>query len=47
MRLPNVIKKLIQRADTSLLVITADGVEYLETHDQPSQPARRLRAVNE
>ena len=40
-------KKLIQRADNSLLVITADGVEYLETHDQPSQPARRLRAVNE
>jgi hypothetical protein len=29
------------------MVITADGVEYIETHDQPSFPARRLRAVNE
>jgi hypothetical protein len=30
-----------------LLVITADGVEYLETQDEPSHPARRLHAVNE
>ena len=40
-------KKLIQRADNSLLVITADGVEYLEAQNHPSHPARRLRAVNE
>jgi curved DNA-binding protein CbpA len=41
-------KKLIQRADNSLLVITADGVEYLESQEQQSiQPARRLHAVNE
>ena len=40
-------KKLIQRADNQLLVITADGVEYLETRDEPSHPARRLHAVNE
>ena len=40
-------KKLIQRADNSLLVITADGVEYLESQEQTAQPARRLYAVNE
>jgi curved DNA-binding protein CbpA len=41
-------KKLIQRADNSLLVITADGVEYLESQEQHSiQPTRRLHAVNE
>ena len=41
-------KKLIQRADNSLLVITADGVEYLESQEQhPIQAARRLHAVNE
>ena len=40
-------KKLIQRADNSILVITADGVEYLESQDQTAQPARRLHAVNE
>ena len=40
-------KKLIQRADNSVLVITADGVEYLESQEQTAQPARRLHAVNE
>ena len=40
-------KKLIQRADNSILVITADGVEYLESQEQTAQPARRLHAVNE
>jgi curved DNA-binding protein CbpA len=40
-------KKLIQRADNSILVITADGVEYLESQEQSAQPARRLHAVNE
>ena len=40
-------KKLVQRADNSVMVVTADGVEYLETHDKPSHPTRRLRAVNE
>ena len=40
-------KKLIQRADNSILVITADGVEYLESQEQTGQPARRLHAVNE
>ena len=40
-------KKLVLRADNAVMVITADGVEYLETHEKPSHPARRLHAVNE
>jgi hypothetical protein len=40
-------KKYVTRADNSLLVITADGVEYLETQEPVSPHARRLRAVNE
>jgi curved DNA-binding protein CbpA len=40
-------KKLIQRADNSILVITADGVEYLESQEATALPARRLHAVNE
>lgn len=40
-------KKLVQRADNSLLVITAEGVEYLEAQGQDSHQARRLRAVNQ
>jgi curved DNA-binding protein CbpA len=40
-------KKYLQRADNSLLVITADGAEYLETLDQPVHTARRLHAVNQ
>jgi len=40
-------KKFIQRADNSLLVITADGVEHLEQHYQATAQNRRLRARNE
>jgi hypothetical protein len=40
-------KKLVLRADNAVMVITADGVEYLETHEKPSHGARRLHAVNE
>lgn len=40
-------KKLIQRSDNALMVITAEGVEYLETNYQNAPQARRLRAVNE
>lgn len=40
-------KKLAQRGDNTALVITADGVEHLETTYQHSPPVPRLRAVND
>ena len=40
-------KKLVQRSDNSMLVISADGVEHLETNQQAVPNLRRLRAVNE
>jgi curved DNA-binding protein CbpA len=40
-------KKLVQRTDNSMLVISADGVEYLETHHQNVAQLRRLRASND
>jgi curved DNA-binding protein CbpA len=39
-------KKMVQRSDNSALVITADGVEYLEQNYQSASQTRRLRAVN-
>jgi curved DNA-binding protein CbpA len=36
-------KKMITRGDSSLLVITADGVEYLEENYQSDIQARRLK----
>jgi len=44
-------RKLVQRADNSMLVITAEGVEHLEAHhtglgQQVAPHTRRLRAVN-
>jgi curved DNA-binding protein CbpA len=41
-------KKFVQRSDNSMLVISADGVEHLETNYQSTTPqnVRRLRAVN-
>ena len=40
-------KKFIQRADNSLLVITADGVEHLEQNYQTNLQNKRLRARND
>ena len=40
-------KKFIQRADNTLLVITADGVEYLEENYQTNLQNKRLRSGNE
>jgi curved DNA-binding protein CbpA len=37
-------KKLIQRGDSSLLVISAEGVEHLEQNYQADIQSRRLRA---
>ena len=37
-------KKMITRGDSSLLVITADGVEYLEENYQADIQSRRLKA---
>lgn len=37
-------KKFITRGDSSLLVITADGVEYLEKHFQETLQQKRLNA---
>ena len=37
-------KKFITRGDSSLLVITADGVEYLEKHYQDTLQQKRLSA---
>jgi len=38
-------KKLVQRSDNSLLLITADGVDYLEDNYKSTPQARQLRAV--
>jgi len=40
-------KKLITRSDNSLLVITAEGVEYLEKNYQEGVQRRRLRGVDQ
>ncbi len=40
-------KRLVQRADNALLVITADGVEYYEENYQATPQNRRLKAHNE
>jgi len=40
-------KKFLTRADNALMVITADGVEYLEANYSQASQTRRLRAVNE
>lgn len=39
-------KKLVQKTDNSMLVITADGVDYLENHEAENQP-KRLVAKNQ
>jgi len=39
-------KKYVQRSDNSMVVITADGVDYLESNYQSAPASRRLRAVN-
>jgi len=40
-------KKFVTRSDNSLLVITADGVEYLEQNYQASLQRRRLRGKDQ
>lgn len=40
-------RKLVNRADNSVMVITVDGVEYLENNYTHGSQVRRLRAVNE
>ena len=40
-------KKFVQRSDNSLLLITAEGAEYLEQNYQDNLPNRRLRARND
>ena len=40
-------KKLITRGDSSLLVITAEGVEYLEENYQADIQSRRLKAKSD
>jgi curved DNA-binding protein CbpA len=40
-------KKMITRGDSSLLVITADGVEYLEENYQADIQRRRLKAKSD
>ncbi len=40
-------KKFIQRSDNALLVITADGAEYLEQNYQTIAQNKRLRARND
>jgi curved DNA-binding protein CbpA len=40
-------KKFVQRADNSLLVITADGADHLEQNYQAEFANRRLRARND
>jgi curved DNA-binding protein CbpA len=37
-------KKLVQRSDSSRLVVTAEGVDYLEEHPQANHTAPRLMA---
>jgi curved DNA-binding protein CbpA len=39
-------KKLVSRSDGSILVITVDGVEYLEKHLQEFAQRRRLNAAS-
>ena len=39
-------RKLVQRSDSSLFVITADGVDHLERNYEANPQTRRLRAVN-
>jgi curved DNA-binding protein CbpA len=39
-------KKFVSRTDNSMLAITAEGVDYLEEHQQAVPQARRLVAVN-
>lgn len=41
-----VSKNLIKRGDSSRLVITADGVDYLETHYESSLRRRRLKQAS-
>ncbi len=40
-------KKFVQRADNAVLVITAEGVEFLEQNYQAKAHYKRLRASNE
>ncbi len=40
-------RKLMTRSDSAVMVITADGVGYLEENYKQTPYARRLRAVNE
>jgi curved DNA-binding protein CbpA len=40
-------KRLIARSDSSRLIITVEGVDYLDEHAmQPAEPQRRLKAVS-
>ena len=39
-------RKFVQRSDSSLFVITADGVDHLEKNYDAHPQTRRLRAVN-
>src|SRR5262245_45934812 len=39
-------RKFVQRSDSSLFVITAEGVDHLEKNYDTAPQARRLRAVN-
>ena len=40
-------KKLVQRTDQSMLVITADGIDWLEEKHRTMPRTRRLAAVNQ
>jgi curved DNA-binding protein CbpA len=40
-------KKLVQRSDNSVLMITADGLDHLEGHYRTNPLVGRLHAVNE
>lgn len=39
-------RKFVQRSDSSLFVVTAEGVDHLEKNYDAAPAARRLRAVN-
>jgi hypothetical protein len=39
-------RKFVARSDSSLYVITADGVDHLEKNYDAHPQTRRLRAVN-
>jgi hypothetical protein len=39
-------RKFVQRSDSSLFVISAEGVDHLEKNYDAAPQARRLRAVN-